>query len=174
MVQMSNGRVPTFTAPVEGLAYVTLQELATRVSHCNTGRQLEDEVGKRIMGRVAGDEMLHHVFYRDLTTAALEIDPSSSVIAIDHVVRTFAMPGVGIPGFESHARVIDAAGIYGYAAFHDLIVVPIVLETWKLPELTGLTGPAEEARERCLAHIERLGRIARRKAARRPGSGSPR
>jgi acyl-[acyl-carrier-protein] desaturase len=140
MAQMSGGRVPVFDSPAEGLVYVTLQELATRISHGNTGRRMTDDVGKRIMARVAGDEFLHHVFYRDLTSALLEADPSTGVIAIDLCVRTFAMPGVGIPGFEAHARAIAAAEIYDYAAFHDLILEPIVLGTWRLPRRHGHPG----------------------------------
>jgi acyl-[acyl-carrier-protein] desaturase len=171
MAQVSGGQVPRFSTPAEGLVYVTLQELATRISHSNTSRMMTDEVGKKIMGRVAGDENLHHVFYRDLSGAALDYDPSATVIAIDHVVRTFAMPGLGIPDFESHARAIAAAGIYDFASFHDQILQPVVIDTWHLPKLEGLTPEAEQARERCMAHIERMGRIARRQTEKREGRG---
>jgi acyl-[acyl-carrier-protein] desaturase len=167
MAQVSGGQVPRFDSPAEGLVYVTLQELATRISHSNTSRMMTDEVGKRIMARVAGDENLHHVFYRDLTSAALEVDPSGTVLAIDQNVRTFAMPGTGIPDFESHARAIAAAGIYDFAAFHDQILQPVVVDTWGLPGLGGLTPEADRARDRCLGHIERMGRIARRQAEKR-------
>ncbi|MGD9798718.1 MAG: acyl-ACP desaturase [Acidimicrobiia bacterium] len=167
MAQVSGGQVPRFESPAEGLVYVALQELATRISHSNTGRMMDDDVGKRIMARVAGDEALHHVFYRDLAVAAIEVDPSTLVLAIDHDVRTFSMPGVGIPDFESHARAIAAAGIYDFAAFHDQILQPVVIDTWQLPKIDGLTAEAEQARERCLAHIERIGRIAARQAEKR-------
>jgi acyl-[acyl-carrier-protein] desaturase len=171
MAQVSGGQVPRFQSPAEGLVYVTLQELATRISHSNTSRLMTDDVGKRIMARVAGDEYLHHVFYRDLSSAALEVDPSTTVLCIDHNVRTFSMPGVGIPDFESHARAIAAAGIYDFAAFHDQILQPVVIDTWRLPELEGLNAEAEQARERCLAHIERMGRIARRQTDKREARG---
>jgi acyl-[acyl-carrier-protein] desaturase len=171
MSQVSGGQVPRFDNPAEALVYVTLQELATRVSHSNTSRMLTDEVGKRIMGRVAGDENLHHVFYRDLTSAALDLDRSGTVLAMDLIVRSFAMPGGGIPDFESHARAIAAAGIYDFAAFHDQILQPVVIETWHLPKLEGLTPEAEQARERCMAHIERMGRIGRRQTEKREGRG---
>ncbi len=167
MAQVSGGQVPRFGSPVEGLVYVTLQELATRISHSNTSRMMTDEVGKRIMARVAGDENLHHVFYRDLATFALEVSPSETVIAIDQNVRTFSMPGTGIPDFESHARAIAAAGIYDLAAFHDQILLPVVIDTWQLPKLEGLTPAADRARESCLAHIERIGRVARRQTEKR-------
>jgi acyl-[acyl-carrier-protein] desaturase len=167
MVQVSDGRVPLFDSPIEGLVYVTLQEMATRISHANTGRLMSDDVGSKIMAKVAGDEALHHIFYRDITSALLELDPSSTVLAIDQNVRTFEMPGTGIPDFKAHAAAIASAGIYDYAAYHDQILEPIVLGTWKLAKVTGLSPEAEEARERCINHIERLGDIVRRRAARR-------
>src|SRR3954467_4169250 len=47
-------------------AYVSFQELATRVSHRNTGRCTGDPVADRLLSRVAMDENLHMVFYRNL------------------------------------------------------------------------------------------------------------
>ena len=169
MIQVSKGNVPMFDSVAAGLTYVALQELATRISHGNTGRLMADDVGKKIMARVAGDEMLHHVFYRDLVSAFIELDPSAAVIAIEETVRDFAMPGLGIPGFDAHSRAIAAAGIYDYAAHHDQILQPVVIAGWRLPELTGLSAEAEQARERCLAQIDRVGRVGRRLAERREG-----
>jgi acyl-[acyl-carrier-protein] desaturase len=90
--------------------YVTLQEMATRISHRNTGRLLADKRGYEIMARVAGDEQLHHVFYRDTASAMLEVDPSTVVLAIERNVKGFEMPGTGIPDFASHAKAIAEAG----------------------------------------------------------------
>ena len=94
----------------DGIVYVALQELATRISHRNTGKLLNDPQGAAIMSRVAADENLHHLFYRDLVSAALEIDPSGMVAAIDRQVRSFEMPGAGIADFKTHARAIADAG----------------------------------------------------------------
>src|SRR5437773_7453732 len=49
---------------LQGLAYTSFQELATRVSHQNTGRYSDDPVADKIMSRVALDENLHMVFAR--------------------------------------------------------------------------------------------------------------
>src|SRR3954471_14607797 len=78
MRQVSLGVVPRPLMPAHGLTYVAIQELATRVSHGNTGRFMADPIGTKVMARVAGDEQLHHVFYRDMVTAMLEIDPSQT------------------------------------------------------------------------------------------------
>jgi acyl-[acyl-carrier-protein] desaturase len=167
MIQVSKGEVPEPATPADALVYVSLQELATSIAHRNTGRLLCDEAGRKLMARVAGDETLHHVFYRDLTSALLEADPSNTVLAIERNVREFAMPGTGIPDFIDHARAIANAGIYDFAAHHDLILEPVVLDTWKLGSLEGLSPEAEVARERCLAYMARVKRVGRRHAERR-------
>lgn len=167
MTQVSNGVVPEPPSLADGLVYASLQELATRIAHHNTGRLLSDPVGRRIMTRVASDENLHHLFYRDLTTAALAIDPATVVPAIDRQVRHFAMPGTGIPDFARHARAIANAGVYDFAAHHEQILVPVLLRHWRIDRLQGLKATAEQARERLLSHIDRVGRIARRLVERR-------
>jgi acyl-[acyl-carrier-protein] desaturase len=167
MTQVTNGVVPEPASLPDALVYVTLQELATRVAHANTGKLLDDKAGRRIMSRVAGDENLHYRFYRDLASAALELDPSRMVDAIDRQVRTFAMPGTGIPDFTRHARRIARAGVYDLAAHHDQILVPVVLRHWGIDRLQGLKATAEQARESVLSHIERVGRVAGRLLERR-------
>jgi acyl-[acyl-carrier-protein] desaturase len=167
MTQVSDGVVPEPPSLADALVYTSLQELATRIAHHNTGRLLSDSAGRQIMTRVAADENLHHLFYRDLTTAALEIDPATVVPAIDRQVRHFAMPGTGIPDFARHARAIAKAGVYDFAAHHDQILVPVLLRHWRVDRLQGLKATAEQARERLLGHIDRVGRIARRLVERR-------
>jgi acyl-[acyl-carrier-protein] desaturase len=172
MQQVSDGVAPQSDSAAEGLVYVTLQELATRIAHRNTGRLVDDPAGTAIMSRVAADENLHYLFYRDLVDAAIAIDPSTMVLAIDRRVREFAMPGVGIADFEAHARLIAGVGIYDFALHHDQILVPVVLRHWRLADLEGLTAEAEQARERVLHHIDRLGRIGQRIASRREPVGA--
>lgn len=162
MSQVSGGVVPHPATAVGGLVYVTLQELATRISHYNTGKFLEDSFGEEIMKRVAADENLHYLFYRDLTTAALEVDPSAVVIAMEAEVREFAMPGVGIPDFEVHARAIARHQIYDMLIHHDKILVPVVLNHWKVEALTGLSDEAEVARDKLVSRIGRIGKAARK------------
>ena len=66
MAQVSGAVVPEPATPEDTLVYVALQELATRVSHRNTGKLIGDPVGYEVMARVAADENLHYLFYRDL------------------------------------------------------------------------------------------------------------
>jgi acyl-[acyl-carrier-protein] desaturase len=162
MRQVSSAQVPAKGTPQAGLVYLTMQELATRIAHRNTGKILGDSVGYELMARVAADENLHHLFYRDLASAAFALDPSAMVIAVDAEVRTFAMPGVGISDFDRHAALIARAGIYDLSIHHSQILVPVALRHWRVTELEGLSPEAEAARERVVAHIERMGRVARR------------
>ena len=116
---------------------------------------------------VASDENLHFLFYRDLVTAAIEVDPSAAVIALERQVRDFEMPGVGIVDFSDHAAAIAKAGIYDLSSHHEQILVPVVLRHWGVEELEGLSAEAEVAREALIAFVERVGRVGRRLADRR-------
>src|SRR3981081_772462 len=158
MAQVSTGFVyeSQLQGACEGWVYVTLQELATRISHRNTGRLIDDQAGAEIMNRVANDENLHYLYYRDLATAALDIDPSAMVLAIARQVRGFAMPGKGIVDFNTHAAAIANAGIYDFAIHHDQILVPVVLRHWRLESIGGLTPEAEQARDKGGQHIKSL------------------
>ena len=148
MVQVSAGKVPDPPGIRDGIVYVALQELATRIAHRNTGKLLDDPAGEAVMSRVAADENLHHIFYRDLVAAALELDPSGMVAAIDRQVRTFEMPGAGIPDFATHARAIADVGVYDFKSHHDKILVPVVFKHWRIEQLQNLKAAAEQARDR--------------------------
>ena len=175
MAQMQGGQVPDPASAVDGFVYVSMQELATRIAHRNTGRSLAEALGEnhpvakagaQIINRVATDENYHFLFYRDLTTAALEIDPSTVLPAIERQVAGFAMPGTGIPDFKRHAEAIARAGIYNLGQHHAQILEPVVLKWWKVEHLQHLSAEAEVAREKVVRQIQRIGDLARRLADR--------
>ena len=147
---------------IDGVVYLALQELATRVSHRNTGRLLADSTGVAIMNRVASDENLHYLFYRDLASAALAVNPSEVIQAIDRQVSSFEMPGAGIEGFAGHAASIASAGIYDFAVHYEQILVPLVLRSWAIESLGDLDADGEAARSHVLTRIARTGRVADR------------
>ena len=170
MAQMSGGQVPEPDTAADGVVYVALQELATRIAHRNTGKMLRDAgsdhpgaaAGYEVLSRVAADENFHYLFYRDLASAALAVDPSNVVMAIERQVREFEMPGTGIIGFTDHAATIAAAGIYNLELHHDQILQPVVMRHWAVDKLEGLSAEAEKAREKLISRIERIGRMAKR------------
>lgn len=162
MTQVRGGQVPTPNDAFEALAYVSMQELATRISHRNTGKLMKDEMGTAIMSRVGNDENLHYLFYRDLTSAALELDPSSTVLGIERAVRTFSMPGLGIPNFDAMSREVAKVGIYDLLIHHDQILEPVIMRHWKLMEITGLSDEAEAARESIIKRMARTAKVGKR------------
>ena len=166
MAQVSLGEVPEPPSAAAGMVYVTLQELATRIAHRNTGKHLAEPRGYDLLARVAADENLHHLFYRDLTAAALEVDASTVVKAMADEVINFEMPGTGIPDFNAHARVIAKAGIYDLGMLLEQVLVPVVKNHWRLESLEGLSPEAEQARERIVRHLSRLGKVVARYRAR--------
>ena len=161
MTQLQQGYDRDAPGLLHGLAYVAFQELATRISHRNTGRYSDDPVADRIMVRIAADENLHMVFYRDILDAALKIDPSSAVRAIVDEVLAFEMPGAGIPNFLRKAAAMAKAGIYDIRIHRDEVLLPI-LQHWKIFELTGLDAAAEDARRVLADHLEKLEASAKR------------
>ena len=167
MAQVSCGEVPEPETALDGFVYVALQELATRISHHNTGKLLSDPAGYEVMKKVASDENRHYLFYRDLVTEALAVDPSGTVMAIERQVRTFEMPGTGILDFEVHAKAIANAGIYDFSIHHDQILAPVVLRHWAVERIEGLSPEAEQSRAALVKRIGRIARAGRRLAARR-------
>ena len=145
MDHMSTGYTALHDDMVRSLAYVSFQELATRVSHRNTGKITGDAVGDQLLARVAADENLHMVFYRNLLGAALELDPSQTMRAITDVVTQFAMPGTDIAGFQRKAVEMAIAGVYDIRQHRDDVVAP-VLRFWNVFEIEGLDAEGEKAR----------------------------
>jgi acyl-[acyl-carrier-protein] desaturase len=161
MAQLQQGYDHGSPGLLRGLAYVTFQELATRIAHRNTGRYSDDPVADRIMVRIAADENLHMVFYRDILSAALRVSPSAAVRAIVDEVIAFEMPGAAIPGFLRKAASIAKAGIYDLRVHREEVILP-VLRHWGIFELTGLDAAAEEARRRLAEHLASLDAAAKR------------
>ena len=170
MAQLQQGYDHDAPDTLHGLAYVTFQELATRIAHRNTGRYSDDPVADRIMVRIAADENLHMVFYRDILSAAIALEPSAAVTAIVDEVLAFQMPGAGIPNFVRKAATIAKAGIYDIRVHRDEVLMPII-KHWGIFELPNLDAAATAARQRLAQHLDELEQAARRFEARLAESG---
>jgi acyl-[acyl-carrier-protein] desaturase len=161
MEHVTRGYYPRgIDGPFDALVYVTLQELATRIAHRNTGAVTGDPVAERLLVRVALDENLHYAFYRDVAAAAIELDPSAMVAAMHRQVLGFSMPGFELRSFRERAITIAAAGIYDLRIHRDQVLRPVLLRHWKLPELRGLDDAADRARDELLAFVEGLAQPA--------------
>jgi acyl-[acyl-carrier-protein] desaturase len=151
---------------LHGLAYVAFQELATRVSHRNTGTASGDPLCERMLTRVAADENLHMLFYRNLLAAAFELAPDETMRAITDVVTGFQMPGHTIDGFLRKSVAIANAGIYDLRVHLDDVVTP-VLRQWRVFDIEDLHGDGAKAREELSDFLEGLDVAASRFVERR-------
>jgi acyl-[acyl-carrier-protein] desaturase len=168
MVHMGTGFTNAYLEDtvLHGIAYVSFQELATRVSHRNTGRISGDPICDQLLAKVAADENLHMIFYRNLLSAAFEVAPDAAMRAVSDVVRTFQMPGHGIENFGRKSAQIALAGIYDLRIHHDDVVIP-VLRNLKALEATNLGAEGEKARDELLEFLGELDRQATRFTERR-------
>jgi acyl-[acyl-carrier-protein] desaturase len=157
MEHVARGYYPRgIDGPFDALVYVTLQELATRIAHRNTGAITGDPVAERLLVRIALDENLHYAFYRDVAAAAIELDASAMVLAMHRQVLGFAMPGFELRGFRERAITIAAAGIYDLRIHREQVLLPVLVRHWRVSELRGLSEAAERAREAVLAFVDGL------------------
>ncbi|WP_431682198.1 acyl-ACP desaturase [Kitasatospora sp. KL5] len=156
MSHMGNGFVSDNRhSPLHTVAYVAFQELATRISHRNTGRSSGDPVCDRMLAQVANDENLHMIFYRNLLKAAFELAPDQAMQAVDEVVTNFRMPGHGMPGFERAAVRIALGGVYNLRVHHDDVLQP-VLRHLGITELGGLGPDGLEAQQHLGEYLDGL------------------
>lgn len=150
MATMSTGWEPNWQKPAEVFAYTSAQELATRVSHRNTGKITEDETAFRLMKHIAADENHHFLFYKGVMAAMLREAPSIALEGIWETFRNFQMPGTGIPGFLRRSIDIARAGVYNMRVHHDNVVSPLLAQ-WGIGDLDGLSGKAAELQDKLLA-----------------------
>lgn len=155
MLHMTNGYDAGDKDPLSALAYVSFQELATRVSHRNTGKACNDQVADKLLARVAMDENLHMVFYRNLTAAALDIAPNQTMRAITKEVTEFKMPGSDMPNFGRMAVNLSRGGIYNIRQHKNEVIAPI-LKVWNVFDRTDLSDDGEVAREELSAFMDKL------------------
>jgi acyl-[acyl-carrier-protein] desaturase len=155
MDYMTTGYDSGDKTPLEALTYVSFQELATRVSHRNTGRATGDPIADKLLARIATDENLHMVFYRNLVAAAFDVDPDLAMQAVTKEVVGFEMPGATMAGFRRNSMLIAKAGIYDLRLHHDEVVSP-VLRAWKVFDRTDLGPAGEKAREELAQFLEGL------------------
>ena len=150
MATVSKGWDSPWTDPIDIFVYTSAQELATRVSHRNTGVKADDETAYEIMKRVAADENYHYIFYKGIVTAMMQHDPSACLLSMRKVYENFNMPGTVVPRFRRRAAHAARAEIYDLRIHAEKIISPVLRE-WKIDQLEGLTPEADEARSALLA-----------------------
>lgn len=146
--------------PYRLLAYTSLQEKATQISHANTGRlagNYEPDLQK-VLAHLAGDEGRHYQFYRVCFAEALKLDPNRALSALLKVTLGFAMPGHNIAGFDELSEVLRRANIFGPRQYLKIVVE--LLDYWGIAAMTGLSAEGAAAQEKLMKVPQRLERVA--------------
>ena len=146
--------------PYRLLAYTSLQEKATQISHANTGRLAagREPMLQRMLAHVAGDESRHYQFYRAVFGEILRADTERALDSLLKVTLGFAMPGHNIPGFAEMSEVIGRANVFGTRHYQS--IVEELLAFWEIGSLTGLSSHAQHSQERLMKVPARLARMA--------------
>lgn len=170
MVHMTNGYSPEAAAGdrveemmekggemglLHSVAYVTFQELATRVSHRNTGKACNDPIADKMLQRIAADENLHMIFYRNICGAGMDIAPDQTLRAVTDIVTNFQMPGAGMPNFRRHGVLMAKHGIYDLRQHLEEVIQP-VLRKWNVFDRDDFSAEGEQTREELAAFLEQL------------------
>lgn len=146
--------------PYRLLAYTSLQEKATQVSHSNTGRlcgQYEPHI-QRVLAHISADESRHYNFYRACFGGILKLDVNRALQSLLKVTTGFAMPGHAIPGFADMSEVLRRANIFGTRQYQK--IVEELLAFWNIGSLTGLSDIGRQAQEKLMKVPARLAKLA--------------
>ena len=125
--------IGTANDPYRNFVYTSFQELATNVSHKRVGA-LAKKQGNVLLGKmcniIAGDEMRHHLAYREFVKTILDYDPSEMMLAYEDMMRKkIVMPAqfmresgeaVG-SAFENFSNAAQRLGVYTTHDYVDIL-----------------------------------------------------
>ena len=158
--------------PYKNFVYTSFQELATNISHKRVG-QMAKKKGNILLSKmcsiIAGDEMRHHLAYREFVKTIFGQDPNGMMLAYaDMMKRKIVMPahflresgeGIGL-AFENFSNCAQRLGVYTSQDYIDIFNK--LNQYWELETLRSLSDEAQKARDYLLGMPDRLGRIAER------------
>lgn len=146
--------------PYRLIAYTSLQEKATQISHAGISRlaSSHEPMLQRVLAHVASDEARHHMFYRAVFGEMLARDPNGALVSLQKVLSSFSMPGHSVACFDDMSEVIRRSGIFGPRQFQK--VVEDLLEFWKIGAMVGLSAEGAKAQEKMMKVPVRMQRMA--------------
>ena len=160
--------------PYKNFVYTTFQELATNISHKRVG-QLAKKSGSKMLSKmcnvIAGDEMRHHLAYREFVKIILEYDPSEMIIAFAQMMKQkIVMPAqfvreAGEPigsAFENFSNAAQRLGVYTALDYVDIL--ERLNQYWEIDKIRELNDEGEKSRDYLMKLPERLRRISTRMA----------
>ena len=158
--------------PYKNFVYTSFQELATNISHKRVG-QMAKKKGNALLGKmctiIAGDEMRHHLAYREFVKHIIGEDPSGMMLAFaDMMKKKIVMPAhflresggnIGT-AFENFSNCAQRLGVYTAQDYIDILKK--LNAYWELDAVRSLTDEAEKARDYLMKLPQRLQRISER------------
>jgi acyl-[acyl-carrier-protein] desaturase len=158
--------------PYKNFVYTAFQELATNISHKRVG-SLASQAGNKLLGKmckiIAGDEMRHHLAYKEFVSKIFEVDPSEMMIAFHDMMRNkIVMPAQLIKEsggkidntFVDFSNCAQRLGVYTSLDYVD--IMRRLIKGWDIENITGLNEKAEKARDYLWTLPDRLERLAER------------
>ena len=104
MAQVEQGYERPTLDPLRGLAYVALQEVATRAAHRNAGRYSDDPVADRIMARIQDRARLKPILAGSIAFTRKVDEAAACMYALQHEVladQDIPVQGVGRQPYRS-------------------------------------------------------------------------
>lgn len=164
--------VGTGRDPYRNFIYTSFQELATNISHKRVA-QIAKKKGNKILYKmcniIAGDEMRHHLAYREFVKIILDYDPSEMMLAFaDMMKKKIIMPAQNLrqsggkmaSAFDDFSNAAQRIGVY--TTFDYINILERLIDYWEIPKIEKLTDEAERARDFLVRLPDRLKRIAER------------
>ncbi|MGY4099460.1 acyl-ACP desaturase [Nocardia sp. R16R-3T] len=119
------------------------------MSHRNTGAACNEPVAECMLQRIAADENLHMICYRNLSAAAFARD--EAMRAVTDIVRRFQMRGLTQSACRRNAVVLGKNGIHDLRQHLD-----VVLRARNVFGRTDLCDDGEGARDQRGAFLDEL------------------
>lgn len=158
--------------PYKNFVYTSFQELATNISHKRVG-QMAKKKGNALLGKmctiIAGDEMRHHLAYREFVKTIFSEDPSGMMLAFtDMMKKKIVMPahflresgGAIGSAFENFSNCAQRLGVYTAQDYIDILEK--LNKFWQIDSIRGLSEEAEKGRDYLMKLPSRLTRIQER------------
>lgn len=164
--------VGTGRDPYRNFVYTSFQELATNISHKRVGKIAKDKGNKmlsKMCNIIAGDEMRHHLAYREFVSTIFEYDPSEMMLAFaDMMKKKIIMPAQNLrmsggkmaSAFDDFSNAAQRLGVY--TTFDYIDILEKLNAHWEISKKSNLTDEAEKARDFLVKLPSRMLRIADR------------
>jgi len=158
--------------PYKNFVYTSFQELATHISHKRVS-EIAQKRGNNRLARmcrtIAGDEMRHHLAYREFVKQISMQDPAELVIAFAHMMKyKIVMPALHLrqkgekigASFAAFSNAAQRLGVYTSADY--IQILRTLLAHWQIDHLRFTNDAAEQARDYLMALPQRLQKIVDR------------